>query len=40
MPYQYFTGKERTIELFLSSPVSTSVQIKSVLSTGWPLTYF
>lgn len=31
MPYQYFIGKERTIEIFLSNPVSTGLQVKSAL---------
>lgn len=38
-PYQYFIGRERTTELFLSNPMSTSPQIKSVLCKYWVATY-
>jgi len=39
MPYQYFIDKESTVELFLSNPVSASLQIKSGLCKYWVATY-
>lgn len=39
MPYHYFISNERTIELFLSNPGSTSLQIKSALCKYWVAAY-
>lgn len=39
MPYHYFIGKERTIDLLLSNSLSTSPQIQPDLCKYWMAAY-